>query len=63
MLEGYLQKQYTDVMTLLTADEVLERMTLIRGHLVTQTDKAFDTLDRWGMAAGSRDSDGWLSFW
>ena len=60
MLEGYFQKQYTDVMTLLTADEVLERMTLIRRHLVTQADKA---MDRWGMAGGSRDSDGWLSFW
>ena len=48
MLEGYLQKQYTDVMTLLTAYEVLEGMTLVRRHLVTQIDKAFDTLDRLG---------------
>ncbi|KAK7089974.1 protein MIS12 homolog [Littorina saxatilis] len=42
LLEEYLEKQYGDIMA---STEVAEKMTFIRRHLVTQIDKAFDTLE------------------
>ncbi|KAL8580923.1 hypothetical protein ACOMHN_039623 [Nucella lapillus] len=42
ILEDYLQRRYGDTMT---GTQVAERMTIIRKHLVTQIDKAFDTLE------------------
>ncbi|XP_076435542.1 protein MIS12 homolog [Babylonia areolata] len=41
-LEDYLSKHYSDTMS---ASEIGERMQVVRQHLVTKIDKAFDTLE------------------